>query len=127
MKERCCERCERKAVRRERDAYAVGILRGIRDQCRFVGSTDVFDQAAKAARECYPLPMIRQPRVVGDPHDAPAQWRVVCGRERLEVRWFQHEWQRYPREGEAMVATPERIKLWADLIACPEEEVEDEG
>lgn len=83
------------------------------------------DKAARSvyerqAAQKYPLPTRTVPRVVMSEPDDLA-WRCVCGQ--IEYR-IGNKWRR--ADGEHSVAvTPERVALWADLLAHPTEEVED--
>lgn len=78
--------------------------------------------AEDEAKARFPLPKVTRPRVRFDPHDRNAEWRCEAGY--LQVRWFENAWQRYPRDGEAMNVTAERVRVWADLFAHPTWEVD---
>lgn len=71
----------------------------------------------------YEMPKVKRPRVVADPEQKHRQWRVANGSEgpRLEVSsgsgWYgAHEW----------LPIPERVRVWADLLANPTEVVDAE-
>jgi hypothetical protein len=110
---------ERDLVMAQREAFARGgyLLR------------DPFtprDEWRRRAEREYPLPRVTRARVVRD--TAGIAWRVVDGRlefdrgdERLEPsqQWATTDWYGTLRIG------AERIRLWADLLANPTEEVED--
>lgn len=80
-----------------------------------------------AVKRRYPLPKkkVERPRVVRDPHDPdvprPSLWRYVAGEFEFDTGVGEPRWQR--RYGTPI--TPERVKLWADLLSNPTELVED--
>lgn len=98
---------EREAVLREREAYVKG---------RFEAGKGL-DWHARS-RCLYPLPTITRPRVVKDPHSADIVWR--CDGGVLQYRQGNHEWSMGPGY---WYASPERVRLWAELLANPTEEV----
>lgn len=106
---------EREAVLRERKAF----VEGARRICVAANSGIIrmFDHERDAA-EIYPLPTITRPRVVRDPHGIDIRWTV---RSRQVVAYDSDQ---FPC---AVGVTPERVKLWADLLANPTEEVPDDG
>lgn len=81
----------------------------------------------EAARR-YPLPKVTRPRVVKDTDGT--RWRISEGR--LQFMRGGGDWlcmlgesrSGSDRYGMGLVPTPERIRLWADLLANPNEEVE---
>jgi hypothetical protein len=76
----------------------------------------------REAEKRYPLPMVTRPRVVTD--SFAIAWRLADGA--LEFRLSQSApWRVTPHYG-PMGVTVERIRLWADLLANPTEQVEDE-
>ena len=77
----------------------------------------VVDAIARA----FPIPKVKRPRVLEDPHDADFRWRCVAGKH--ECRTPGGEWVS-PIWGYLSTYTPERAALWADLLAKPEEEVD---
>jgi hypothetical protein len=103
-----------------REAYVQGIARGY-------GSYIPFDKAKGIAAERYPLPQITRPRVVKDPDKEFSQlWRCVDGV--IEHDGAMSSWRsafgKGPLHPSLLVwPTVERIKLWADLLARPTEEV----
>lgn len=104
---------EREVVLREREAYKVGAYRHATESV----ATDAI--IADAVRR-YPLPS--RPRVVPDPH-GQGEWRVVDGKLCARNATITHSawapWCAFP--------TPERVEMWAALLASPTEEVPDEG
>lgn len=98
------------------------------------------DMQEEATRR-YPLPKVTRPRVVKDPmgatneHGQPVLWKAiewgVPGDSRYAVvcSWNDGAWfDGYaPHRGHSLVATKERVALWADLLAKPTEEVEDDA
>lgn len=74
-----------------------------------------------------PLPKVMRPRVVRDcgSFTTRSEWCVVDGslrfRDAPEREW---KWWREFRDYADTAPLPERVKLWADLLANPTEEVE---
>jgi hypothetical protein len=115
---------EREAVLRERKAFREGALAAVNEPPQWHHQIDT------AAARRYPLPRVQRPRVVRDPHDDYEQeWRVVNGR--LEFRPPYGQWgEAHKRtdaiyDGSCLFPTPERIRMWADLLTNPTEQVED--
>lgn len=110
---------EREVVLRERKAF----LQGIRSTS-FLMVTDDSYWSDEAVRR-YPLPLITRPRVVKDPEAGFDQrWRVVDGC--LEYAVPNGPWHKaHKRSNWSGVEqpTPARIRLWADLLHNPTEEV----
>jgi hypothetical protein len=106
---------EREAVARERAAFVEGVI-----YCTAQSDTLNYEPYAQRER-LYPLPKVSRPRVVRDPHGAAHFWTVRDGRIRPSVHWSANDLQTI----EAI--TPERVALWADLLANPNEIVEDDG
>ncbi len=111
---------EREAVKRERKAFEDGMVRGSAREFTNIA------RVRQAASEAYPLPKITRPRVVDDPHDCQegSAWRVVEGR--IEYRWKGDKpsaWRQYA----SSPITPERVAMWANLLANPTEEVPDDA
>lgn len=120
---------ERDAVMRERAASAKARCAALYSALPHPLNTDheghIFapcEACRRKAVERYPLKVTR-PRVVAD--SGGCWWRFVNGN--LEVRegnagcaWYAHDQYKY-------WLTLERVKLLADLIASPTEEVEDVG
>lgn len=78
--------------------------------------------AERVAAEEYPLPKITRPRVVTDSQGT--EFRVRDGdllEGRRQDRPDNPGWGQFS----AWDITPERIRLWADLLANPTEEVDD--
>lgn len=73
-------------------------------------------QAGVVAEHLYPAP--QRPRVVGDPVDGDLVWRVHNG---VLQYGYGAAWNGL----ESFTVTPERVQLWADLLANPTEVVED--
>lgn len=105
---------ERDAVLRERKAW---------DECAYrlslVGTGSAESEQLK--NDLYPLPKVTRPRVVNDPSDSTVEWRFEnnAGLVWRAVPGFPmwngvSTW--YPK--------PERVKMWADLLANPTEEVD---
>lgn len=113
----------REAVRRTVAHFWVTIRDSL-DGTRWNGS-DVL------AAEMYPLPRVTRPRVVADQCGprGPQEFRFVDGV--FQIRAPGEAWQCL-NFGTVLVdsqihgvgVTPERVALWADLIAHPTEEVE---
>lgn len=83
----------------------------------------------RKAAELFPLPKVTRPRVVADPHSLQMFWRVgVMGNGTNGLQSARSadasEWVVCGNYGLAI--TPERIKLWADLLENPSETVEAE-
>lgn len=75
--------------------------------------------AACEAAKRYPLPTVTRPRVVVDPHSGLVRWyvdgqgQIVHEQIGPEFTLMADSWP-----------TPERVALWADLLANPTETVE---
>lgn len=77
---------------------------------------EVRDQRfAKDAAEIFPLPTITRPRVVRDPHGLRWNWTVKDGVIHPKIDGL----------GQLETITPQRVALWADLLANPTELVEE--
>lgn len=97
-------------------------------------SPSAFDLGRKGIiARLYPLPPKVQPRVVPDPTPGFCQsWRCVDGR--LQYRAIGEDWYDMRErlkgttvgEGMCLFPMPERIAMWADLLANPTESVPDE-
>jgi hypothetical protein len=110
----------------ERDrvgAWRAGFIRGMGEALRAVvdlhpgagALLDALPWAEMAARE-YPYPKVTRPRVVAEDYDL--SWRYVDGG--FELNTGDGIW----RPGPYITVTPHRVRLWADLLANPTEEVE---
>jgi hypothetical protein len=77
------------------------------------------------AAKIYPLPMIARPRELDDPHELGIAWRVRSGEwgELIEMKNM-GTWR---AETSGRGPTRQRVALWNDLLACPNEMVEDVG
>lgn len=98
---------ERDMILAKREAYAAG--------AKAWGAASK-NGVLRAARE-YPFPKITRPRVVRDKFGVGMLWRVMSGE--LQSSFRGNEWCVEPA-----YVTPERVALWADLLANPTEEVE---
>ena len=115
---------ERQAAFRERAAFAEGVTweraRGPRWS----------DGAQTIAERHYPLPRITRPRVVQD--STGVYWRVVVAHDDARIEYAElFAPGRFTdvtcfRPGMPGVS-PERVALWADLLARPTEDVPDDG
>ena len=107
---------EREAVVRERKAFGLGW----RMQRENGGS---LREGEGLADRLYPLPSITRPRVVKDPEAKDYEWRFHDGR--MQVRRGKNA---FDGGGEWVCPcnwqpTAERVRLWADLLQNPTEEV----
>jgi hypothetical protein len=114
--------CE--VVRRERDAFERGcwtVLRHQRDGGSWPGSLPL-------AAERYPFPKVTRPRVVRDPHTTEFNWstapRADLKEGHLRVVSVTRLGMRTHESLANVHVTDERVKVWADLLANPTEEVE---
>lgn len=110
---------ERDAVLRERQAFVDGaafqeIGHARQLMCRAFYPLDLANGEAETR---YKLPKVERPRFVRDPHGMNVEWHVTDGHiaPRVSAQW-----------GQRMVEkiTPERVALWADLLANPTELVD---
>jgi hypothetical protein len=76
-------------------------------------------------RECFPLPPKRVLREVQDPATCGVWWRWNGRLEMMRNEPPCHSWA--PCWSWPVDHTPERIKLWYDLMNNPDTEVPDEG
>ena len=108
---------ERQAVLRERAAFIQGSdWRYMHSRPKAVPG-DITDLERATAAERYKLPKTTRPRVVKDPEDAGVRWTIRGGRLRL-----------YDTDHlGAFEPTRDRVALWADLLANPTEEVDDDA
>lgn len=104
---------EREAVLRERKAFLLGVERG----AYLPGATMSWWNGEAVQR--YPLPSSTRPRVV---NDRDYQWRYVNNVMQVRSKSLGGDW------GVAVncTPTPERIRLWADLLSNPTEDVTEE-
>lgn len=105
---------ERECIERERAAAAWAM--------REFGLFSVREVASireRTVRERFPLPKVTRPRVVKD--SAGYEWR--CNDNHLEWR-LTRDWHR-PVDGASWRLSPDNVRLWADLLANPTEEVDD--
>lgn len=113
----------RALVQAQRDAFVAG--------AEWRASTDVLKARIVAASR-YPLPKVTRPRYVRDPENVNREWKVERGE--LYTRRYDNgtvDW--YPvaaacLRGETVPPpTIARVRLWADLIENPTEEVQDDA
>jgi hypothetical protein len=106
---------EREAVLRERDAVQRTVV-ALWDRIKRGDALHNWEGSESLAKRLYPLPLVTRPRVVADP---------VLG---VQFRWCVRAGMlaRYDADRTPYVEpTPERVALWADLLANPTEQVED--
>lgn len=77
--------------------------------------------AVLVAESRYPLPKTTRPRVVPDPHTPSAWWFIADGDITLRTGAVTLPWNVWAPDG-GYRPTPERVALWADLLANPVEE-----
>lgn len=112
---------EREAVERQRRAYAAGRCDG----------GFPYKESYALASKLYPLPTTTRPRVVTDcldPSCAPRSFRLVDGQ--LQTKCLGDTWHCLDNgsshatvSGKGVAITPDRIRMLADLLANPTEEV----
>lgn len=108
---------EREAVARERAAW----MAGYDHPMRWVGDYSGTWTPSGHVRLKYPYPKVTRPRVVRDPEFDQLTWSVSS--DGVPSANGSHP-------GPALRAyypIPARVALWADLLARPTEEVEEEG
>jgi hypothetical protein len=116
---------EREAVLRERAAYTRGVVEG-RTHNAPRWSSDAI--AIRAGRH-YPRPTVTRPRVVRDPLDASIEWTVLYD----HLHWRRvagdsaTDWMLGPQGAPLGRVTAELCRVWADLLANPNEDVEAES
>lgn len=105
---------ERECVERERKAWACGRL-----PCTEIGTplSDAWAKVEREAAEMYQYPKVTRPRVEPDPEDSRVTWNYIPD------GGFGWSWDGSGREP-SVYPTPERVRLWASLLANPTEEVE---
>lgn len=107
----------------QRNAFIAGALwfgKMLGRQGSLLDESLAIEESAKR----YPLPKITRRRRVQDPHSEDYEWTTctVGTPPRLDlVKLYKGHWENV---GEAL-PTAERVKLWAELLAHPMEEVED--
>lgn len=119
---------ERDLVAAKRNAFLSGrVDRGETGQLSGV-------EAERRAREMYPLPKVTRPRVLDDPHVAGAKWKLYPNLAPMLGEFgvahpdiYDGDFYTPSKELNLGVPTTARVKLWADLIANPTEEVEAES
>lgn len=119
---------ERECVLRERAAYQMGveamwIQRDVPDTAPIRAA---FRRMMGEADQHYPLPKATRSRIVEEPGEPQYRYCVIDG----EVVWDAHirngpAWKDL-YEPDAPRATADRVRIWADLLADPTEEVDDE-
>lgn len=124
---------EREAVRREREAFRLG-AEALYIQTEVPGIAKLaLDRVQQYADVRYPLPKVVRPRVVTDaqPGCSTRSFRYVDGQIQTTSEWDEGRWvcltngTNAVQTGESggLSITPARIRLLADLIARPTEEV----
>lgn len=83
-------------------------------------------EAERLAATKYPLPKRTQRREAIDPHTDSRVWSFDVDRPRIVWRWKARRDVLWTSDLAGVFVTPERVALWADLIANPTEEVDDE-
>lgn len=121
---------EREAVERERAAFIAGARAAATaggGWCHGAAIVSVDGREHRddnAAAWRYPLPKVTRPRVLGMPvsNGNRLEFRLVGDefQERLKTPDGQSDWQHTG----GTTPTPERVRLWADLLANPTETVE---
>jgi hypothetical protein len=118
---------EREAVLRERKAAEDAFLAGT--HTTFSCSGAARDYARQWAVDAHPLPKVTRPRVVRDPHDMNGRWAWYPTLN--EFAYAHPEISDGDFYGPAVYGpipvTSERVRIWADLLANPTEDVEDES
>lgn len=114
---------EREKVLAEREAYQSGVntmyMNGVVPATPEACQESV--RLLKLAATRYPLPKVTRPRVVETARSG-YEWRIVGGA--LQERRIDTElW----RIAEGWVGDPENMRVLADLLANPTEEVDDDG
>jgi hypothetical protein len=120
---------EKEAVMRERVAFAKGMRENRCDPqvCACPACATAIHEATRR----YPLPRIRRPRVVADNREGHRrEFRVFEGqmqtRSIRQPYWSCVENGHTNADGTGLAIDAVRVKLWADLLASPLEEVEAE-
>lgn len=115
---------ERDAVTREREAFRMGAGLVFAHFRIKPGDSDTWGGSTTLAERHFPLPKVTRPREVLDKTGLGAfWWRIVDGV--LEHRAANSDkWYKDTREEAGNFVFVERVKLLADLIANPTEEVE---
>lgn len=108
---------EREAVGREHGAFLEGVKWAM--VAKPAGCRTKEDEAEYR----YPVRKYIRLRVVPDPHDTAVLWAMVDGYFRWRWKYVEEPW-RVPVNASCNTVTPERVRLWADLLANPTEEVE---
>lgn len=138
---------EREAVLRERKAFFAGaehqyyeLGRALdRDRDLNAGKRTLINsitpyRVKEEAQQRYPLPKVSRSRVVRDPEYDRQQWTVTAGQLHFRID-KDSEWLPYLGNhrrsgftcGTGYAATLERVRVWADLLERPTEEVEEDG
>lgn len=121
---------EREAALRERKAYADGVRCLFAEPEISAGAGSVANRVVSRANERYPLPKVVRPRVLYDSESniSGAQWSVsetghLRFRESPKAPWLAYGDFLYTGYAAPL---PNRVKLWAELLANPTEEVSDD-
>lgn len=127
---------ERDLILAKREAFEEGATRV---WTAFARETDACPHGWRGsnvlAAEAYPLPKSTRPRVMSDPNSLNGrEWRCVGRQFETRVRessrlaeWHLVDWSEYNRGAfveHPLAPTPERVAMWADLLANPTEEVD---
>lgn len=85
-----------------------------------------YDWCYGEAKRRYQLPKVTRPRVVRDKEWFRAEWKS----DGCNIFWRldRGAWSRYPESIDRALAWPDkaRVAIWADLLANPTEEVEED-
>jgi hypothetical protein len=117
---------EREAVLRERNAAEDAFVAAWGTS---LNGKSLRDHARQWAADAHPLPRVTRPRVVRDPLDASIEWTVLYD----HLHWrrvagdIATEWMRGPQGAPLGHVTAELCRVWADLLANPNEDVEAES
>lgn len=108
---------EKDAILREREAFKQGVI----TWQRTTEMDPSWPGITAAANRAYPLPKVTRPRVVTDRYGV--SWKIDDGELR---NLCDGEWTGSVRtlDGGILAPTLDRVKLWADLLERPDEEVE---
>lgn len=119
---------EREAVLRERAAFAHGAYWAwLNNYAESSGAKFNHEGYVDLrAAERYPLPTITRPRVVRDPRSKGYEWQCVGGALQWRYPDTMESWSSWDSGGAYIwTPVPDRVKLWADLLQNPLEEVQE--
>jgi hypothetical protein len=119
---------EREAVLRERDAVQRTVV-ALWDRIKRGDALHNWEGSESLAKRLYPLPLVTRPRVVRDPLDASIEWTVLDDHLhwRRVAGYIATEWMLGPQGAPLGHVTAEMCRVWADLLANPTEDVEDDA